>query len=48
MFKAHTWISKMLIHDDRIRFIAGCHGLQALEKKVDDNPDSIAFSIFPY
>ena len=33
--------------DDRIRFIAGCHGLQALEKKVDDNPDSIAFSIFP-
>ena len=34
-------------NDDRIRFIAGCHGLSALEKKVDDNPNSIAFSIFP-
>ena len=33
--------------DDRIRFIAGCHGLEALQKKVNDNPDSIAFSIFP-
>ena len=33
--------------DDRIRFIAGCHGLKALEKKVNDNPDSVAFSIFP-
>ena len=33
--------------DDRIRFIAGCHGLEALERKVDDNPDSVAFSIFP-
>ena len=33
--------------DDRIRFIAGCHGLDALEKKVNDNPDSVAFSIFP-
>ena len=33
--------------DDRIRFIAGCHGLSALEKKVDDNKDSVAFSIFP-
>ena len=34
-------------NDERIRFIAGCHGLQALEKKVNDNPDSVAFSIFP-
>ncbi|PPR47437.1 MAG: hypothetical protein CFH19_00476 [Alphaproteobacteria bacterium MarineAlpha5_Bin9] len=33
--------------DDRIRFIAGCHGLIALEKKVDNNTNSIAFSIFP-
>ena len=33
--------------DDRIRFIAGCHGLEALEKKVNNNPDSVAFSIFP-
>ena len=34
-------------NDERIRFIAGCHGLSALENKVDENPDSIAFSIFP-
>ena len=34
-------------NDERIRFIAGCHGLSALEKKVDDNPNSLAFSIFP-
>jgi len=34
-------------NDERIRFIAGCHGLVSLEKKVDDNPDSVAFSIFP-
>ncbi|MDC0037960.1 DUF1015 family protein [Alphaproteobacteria bacterium] len=34
-------------NDERIRFIAGCHGLSALEKKVDENPDSVAFSIFP-
>ena len=34
-------------NDERIRFIAGCHGLEALEKKVKDNPDSVAFSIFP-
>ena len=34
-------------NDERIRFIAGCHGLGALEKKVNDNPDSVAFSIFP-
>ena len=33
--------------DERIRFIAGCHGLKALEKKVDENTDSVAFSIFP-
>ena len=33
--------------DERIRFIAGCHGLKALEKKVDENIDSVAFSIFP-
>jgi len=33
--------------DDRIRFIAGCHGLEALEKKVNDNSNSVAFSIFP-
>ena len=33
--------------DERIRFIAGCHGLEALEKKVDENNDSVAFSIFP-
>jgi len=34
-------------NDERIRFIAGCHGLVSLEKKVDNNPDSVAFSIFP-
>ena len=34
-------------NDERIRFIAGCHGLEALERKVNDNPDSVAFSIFP-
>ena len=34
-------------NDQRIRFIAGCHGLGALEKKVDENLDSVAFSIFP-
>ena len=34
-------------NDERIRFIPGCHGLSALEKKVDENPDSVAFSIFP-
>ena len=34
-------------NDERIRFIAGCHGLEALEKKVNENPDSVAFSIFP-
>jgi len=34
-------------NDERIRFIAGCHGLSALEKKVNENFDSVAFSIFP-
>ena len=34
-------------NDERIRFIAGCHGLGSLEKKVNENPDSVAFSIFP-
>ena len=34
-------------NDERIRFVAGCHGLEALEKKVNDNIDSVAFSIFP-
>ena len=34
-------------NDERIRFIAGCHGLDALEKKVNENKDSVAFSIFP-
>tara|TARA_Y100000590_G_scaffold467878_1_gene648390 strand:+ start:25 stop:1233 length:1209 start_codon:yes stop_codon:yes gene_type:complete len=34
-------------NDERIRFIAGCHGLEALKKKVDENKDSVAFSIFP-
>jgi len=34
-------------NDERIRFIAGCHGLEALEKKVDENKNSVAFSIFP-
>tara|TARA_B100001250_G_scaffold334833_1_gene300861 strand:- start:144 stop:1349 length:1206 start_codon:yes stop_codon:yes gene_type:complete len=34
-------------NDERIRFIAGCHGLEALEKKVNENSDSVAFSIFP-
>ena len=34
-------------NDERIRFIAGCHGLETLEKKVNDNPDSVAFSLFP-
>ena len=48
----HFCLTKMLNikdvnNDERIRFIAGCHGLSALEKKVDENPDSVAFSIFP-
>jgi len=34
-------------NNERIRFIAGCHGLETLEKKVNDNPDSVAFSLFP-
>jgi len=34
-------------NDERIRFIAGCHGLEALEKKVNENNDSVAFSLFP-
>ena len=34
-------------NDERIRFIAGCHGLEPLEKKVNENKDSVAFSIFP-
>ena len=34
-------------NDDRIRFIAGCHGLKPLIQKVDENRDSVAFSIFP-
>ena len=34
-------------NDDRIRFIAGCHGLGALEEKVNNNRNSVAFSIFP-
>ena len=34
-------------NDERIRFIAGCHGLSPLEKKVNENLDSVAFSIFP-
>ena len=38
---------KDINNDERIRFIAGCHGLEALEKKVDENNDSVAFSIFP-
>ena len=38
---------KDINNDERIRFIAGSHGLKALEKKVDANNDSVAFSIFP-
>ena len=38
---------KDINNDHRIRFIAGCHGLEALEKKVNENNDSVAFSIFP-
>ena len=38
---------KDINNDDRIRFIAGCHGLESLEKKVNENNDSVAFSIFP-
>ncbi len=38
---------KDINNDERIRFIAGCHGLTALENKVNDNDDSVAFSIFP-
>ena len=33
--------------NERIRFIAGCHGLESLERKVNENKDSVAFSIFP-
>ena len=46
IFKKHLNISDVN-NDERIRFIAGCHGLEALEKKVDENNDSVAFSIFP-
>ena len=38
---------KDINNDQRIRFIAGCHGLESLEKKVNENIDSVAFSIFP-
>ena len=38
---------KDINNDERIRFIAGCHGLESLIKKVDENKDSVAFSIFP-
>ncbi|MFM1546347.1 MAG: DUF1015 domain-containing protein [Candidatus Pseudothioglobus sp.] len=38
---------KDINNDERIRFIAGCHGLTALEKKVNENYDSVAFSFFP-
>ena len=38
---------KDINNDERIRFIAGCHGLESLEKKVNENKDSVAFSIFP-
>ena len=38
---------KDINNDERIRFIAGCHGLAALEKKVNENYNSVAFSIFP-
>ncbi|HIF35544.1 MAG TPA: DUF1015 domain-containing protein [Candidatus Thioglobus sp.] len=38
---------KDINNDERIRFIAGCHGLTALENKVNKNYDSVAFSIFP-
>ena len=46
VFKKHLNIVDVN-NDERIRFIAGCHGLEALEKKVDENNDSVAFSIFP-
>ena len=46
VFKKYLNISDVN-NDERIRFIAGCHGLAALEKKVDENTDSVAFSIFP-
>ena len=38
---------KDINNDERIRFISGCHGLTALENKVNKNYDSVAFSIFP-
>ena len=34
-------------NDEIIWFIAGFHGLEALENKVNENKDSVAFSIFP-
>jgi len=34
-------------NDKRICFIPGCHGLNSLKKKVDENYGSVAFSIFP-
>ena len=46
IFKKYLNI-KDVNNDERIRFIAGCHGLGALEKKVNENKDSVAFSIFP-
>ena len=38
---------KNVNNDERIRFISGFHGLEALENKVNENKDSVAFSIFP-
>ena len=34
-------------NDERIKFVAGCHGLTALEKAVDEASNTVAFSIFP-
>ena len=33
-------------YDNRIDFLAGFHGLEAIEKKVDSNDVKIGFSLF--
>ena len=34
-------------YDNRIDFIAGCHGLEGIENKVDSGVAEIGFALFP-
>ena len=36
----------MCIRDSRIDFLAGYHGLEEIEKKVDSNEAKLGFSLF--